>query len=95
MNRVPEINNVWQDAPRVTQQRERANRLSPLPLVRIVEGMPCRDGAAMLGINAGTLQKWRNGETQQGLHYARADRIACNALGVHPTAIWGEQWWRV
>lgn len=49
----------------------------------------------MLGVNAGTLQKWRNGETQQGLHYARADKIACQSLGVHPTAIWGKDWWRV
>ena len=91
VNNTPAVDNVWL----ATTARERPIRLSPEPLVRIVEGMPCREAAALLGINAGTLQKWRNGETQQGLHYAKADQIACNALGVHPTAIWGKQWWQV
>ena len=77
------------------QVRERPVRLSPLPLVRMTENMPCREAAAMLGVNTGTLQKWRNGEIQQGLHYARADKIACQQLGVHPASIWGKDWWLV
>jgi len=95
MSDTPVVSNVWTTAQPRTTTRERPVRLSPEPLVKIVDGMPCREAAAMLGINAGTLQKWRNGETQQGLHYAKADQIACNALGVHPTAIWGKQWWQV
>jgi len=87
----PSVNNVWHGKT----YRERPQRLSPEPLVKLVDGMPCRDAAALLGINAGTLQKWRNGNTQHGIHYARADEIACRALGVHPTAIWGNDWWRV
>tara|TARA_R110000868_G_scaffold347228_2_gene608292 strand:+ start:254 stop:520 length:267 start_codon:yes stop_codon:yes gene_type:complete len=75
--------------------RERPNRLSPLPLLKLTEGMPCRDGASMLGINTGTLQKWRNGETAIGLHYAQADRIAVRHLGIHPSSLWGRDWWRV
>ena len=92
MNDTPAVEDVWQPSPNT---RERPVRLSPDPLVKLVEGMPCREAANMLGINAGTLQKWRTGDTEQGLHYARADRIACQALGVHPTAIWGQAWWQV
>jgi len=84
---LPAVADVWHN------RRQRAPRLSPEPLVRMVEGMTCRDAAAYLGVNAGTLQKWRNGETRQGLHYAKADTIACRALGVHPSAIWGREWW--
>lgn len=91
MTDTPSVENVWH----ATSARDKSIRLSPMPLVIMVEGMPCREGAAMLGINAGTLQKWRNGETAAGLHYARADRIAVHALGVHPTAIWGKEWWRL
>lgn len=93
MSDTPAVEDVWQSVRATT--RERPVRLSPLPLVRIVDGMSCREAAAMLGINTGTLQKWRNGETAQGLHYARADRIAVQQLGVHPTAIWGQAWWKV
>jgi hypothetical protein len=94
VNELPAVNNIWRES-NTKQTRERPIRLSPVPLIQMVEGMPCREAAAMLGVNAGTLQKWRNGETQQGLHYARADRIACQSLGVHPTAIWGKDWWLV
>lgn len=90
----PSVNNPWHNKPQ-RQVRERPLRLSPEPLVRMVDGMPCREAAAFLGVNAGTLQKWRNGDTTQGLHYARADRIACHALGMHPASIWGAEWWRL
>lgn len=75
--------------------RERTNRLSPLPLLLLTEAMTCRDGASALGINVGTLQKWRNGDTDIGIHYAQADRIAVRHLGVHPSSLWGRDWWRV
>jgi hypothetical protein len=84
----PQINDVWETPLR-------ANRLSPLPLLQLTEGMPCRDAAAMLGINAGTLQKWRNGDTHIGLHYAHADRIAIRNLGTHPANVWGVEWWKL
>ena len=51
----PQIHDVWSKRP---------TRLSPEPLLAITRDMPVRDAAAMLGINVGTLQKWRNGETQ-------------------------------
>ena len=84
----PQINDVWETPLR-------ANRLSPVPLLQLTEGMPCRDAAAMLGINTGTLQKWRNGETHIGLHYAHADRIAIRNLGTHPANLWGAEWWKL
>ena len=87
---LPAIVNLWHN-----KQRDKPNRLSPLPLLRMTDHMPCRDAAAMLGINAGTLQKWRNGEIETGLHYAQADRIAIRSLGVHPSFVWGAEWWKV
>jgi hypothetical protein len=90
---TPNIINIWQDES--LAKRLRPNRLSPSPLLRITDGMACRDAAAMLGINAGTLQKWRNGQIETGLHYAQADRIAIRKLGVHPATVWGSDWWRV
>ncbi len=86
---TPTIEDAWAGA-----KRERIARLSPEPLLRIVQDMACRDAAAFLGVNVGTLQKWRNDETSIGLHYARADRIAVRNLGKHPSAIWGADWWR-
>jgi transposase-like protein len=59
MSDTPVVSNVWTTAQPRTTARERPVRLSPEPLVKIVDGMPCREAAAMLGINAGTLQKWR------------------------------------
>lgn len=91
------VENPWQaqHASDARGMRERPNRLSPLPLLRMTDGMPCREAAAMLGVNAGTLQKWRNGETEIGLHYAQADRIAIRHLGTHPSNVWGQEWWKV
>jgi hypothetical protein len=88
----PSILDVWSEDHTL---RERPTRLSPLPLLNLTDGMTCRDAAAMLGINAGTLQKWRNGNTDIGLHYAQADRIAVRSLGTHPSLIWGKEWWRI
>jgi hypothetical protein len=84
----PQIHDVW-------AKRERPARLSPEPLLAITQEMPVREAAQMLGINVGTLQKWRNGDTQHGLHYALADRIAVRNLGTHPAVIWGNDWWKV
>ena len=47
----PQINDVWETPLR-------ANRLSPLPLLQLTEGMPCRDAAAML---ASTQALFRSG----------------------------------
>ena len=94
----PSVLNLWNTAGESGShgtERDRPQRLSPLPLLRITDGMPCREAATFLGINAGTLQKWRNGETETGLHYARADRIAIKNLGKHPADIWGQDWWKV
>jgi hypothetical protein len=88
-----DVINIWQDDS--LAKRLRPNRLSPTPLLRITDGMACREAAAMLGLNAGTLQKWRNGDIETGLHYAQADRIAIRNLGVHPATVWGSDWWRV
>lgn len=90
---LPSINNPWDTDNK--SSRDKPQRLSPLPLLRITEDMPCREAAAFLGINAGTLQKWRNGDIETGLHYARADRIAIKALGKHPADVWGKEWWQV
>lgn len=81
------IHDVW-------TQRERPARLSPEPLLNMTRDLPVREAAAMLGINVGTLQKWRTGESQLGLHYATADRIAIR-LGTHPAVLWGREWWKV
>lgn len=94
----PSIQNPWKVANASESlgiSRERPQRLSPIPLLRITEDMPCREAAAFLGVNAGTLQKWRNGDIETGLHYARADRIAIKNLGKHPADVWGQDWWKV
>ena len=82
----PQIHDVWSKRP---------TRLSPEPLLVLTRDMPVRDAAAMLGINVGTLQKWRNGDTQVGIHYATADRIAVRHLNTHPSLIWGNDWWQI
>lgn len=92
---VPQIENPWDNNSSFDSLRDSPKRLSPLPLLRITNDMPCREAAAFLGVNAGTLQKWRNGDIETGLHYARADRIAVKALGKHPAEVWGSDWWKV
>jgi hypothetical protein len=87
---LPSVHNPWTVAnasESLCKARER--------LLRITEDMPCREAAAFLGVNAGTLQKWRNGDIETGLHYARADRIAIKNLGKHPADVWGQEWWKV
>lgn len=84
----PRVEDVW-------GKRERPARLSPEPLLRFVEGLTCRDAAEALGVNPGTIVKWRAGETSVGLHYAKADRIAVKHLRMHPSVIWGIEWWRL
>lgn len=78
------VHNVW--------QRERTARLSCEPILRAVTDLPVREAATTLGVNVGTLMKWRASEGEATVHYARADRIACR-LGVHPSAMWGRAWW--
>lgn len=80
----PQVEDVW--------KRERIARLSCEPVLRVVSDLPVRDGAELLGVNVGTLMKWRQSEGSATIHYARADRIAIR-LGVHPSAMWGRDWW--
>lgn len=78
------VENAW--------KRERIARLSTEPVLRAVSDLPVREAAEKLGINVGTLVKWRASEGTATIHYARADRIAIR-LGVHPSAMWGREWW--
>lgn len=47
------------------------------------------DGPARLGVNRRQLQRWRAGMRVNAFN---ADRIA-GLLGVHPSEVWGEEWW--
>lgn len=78
------VEDVW--------KRERTARLSTAPILRVVDDLPVRDGADLLGVNVGTLMKWRASEGAATIHYARADRIAIR-LGHHPSVLWGREWW--
>jgi hypothetical protein len=78
------VEDVW--------KRERVARLSTTPILRVVNDLPVRDAADLLGVNVGTLMKWRASEGSATIHYARADRIAIR-LGYHPSAMWGKDWW--
>ena len=84
----PQVVDVW-------SRRERPPRLSPEPLLRYVADLPCREAAAALGINPGTRVKWRAGDFEPGIHYAKADRIAIKNLRTHPSVVWGQEWWRL
>lgn len=59
------------------------------------EGWPTDTGpsdrtlGALLGVTRRTIQRWRH----DGLTELDADAIATR-LGHHPSALWGEQWWR-
>jgi hypothetical protein len=81
-----QVDDVW--------KRERIARLSCEPVLRAVGELPVRDAAELLGVNVGTLMKWRASEGSATIHYARADRIAIR-LGVHPSAMWGREWWNL
>jgi hypothetical protein len=78
------VEDVW--------KRERVARLSTTPILRVVNDLPVRDAADLLGVNVGTLMKWRASDGSATIHYARADRIAIR-LGCHPSAMWGREWW--
>jgi hypothetical protein len=80
------VEDVW--------KRERTARLSTTPILRAVEDLPVRDAAQILGINVGTLVKWRASEGECTVHYARAERIAIR-LGSHPAYLWGREWWQI
>lgn len=78
------VEDVW--------KRERIARLSTTPVLRAVHDLPVREAAEVLGVNVGTLMKWRASEGTATIHYARADRIAIR-LGHHPSVLWGRDWW--
>ena len=75
--------------------RERPPRFSPDPLLRIVDGLSMRDAADVLGVNPGTITRWRNSsdENPSSIHFVKADEIAVR-VGVHPASIWGQAWWK-
>jgi len=75
-------------------KRERVARLSTIPILRAIDNLPVRDAAQLLGVNIGTVVKWRASEGSATVHYARADRIAIR-LGVHPAYMWGREWWQI
>lgn len=79
------VEDVW--------KRERTARLSTAPILRAVDDLPVREAAVLLGVNVGTLMKWRASEGAATIHYARADRIAIR-LGHHPSHMWRE-WWSI
>jgi hypothetical protein len=64
--------------------------LSTTPILRVVNDLPVRDGADLLGVNVGTLMKWRASEGSATIHYARADRIAIR-LGLPPFSDVGQR----
>lgn len=49
-----------------------------------------RDMAGRCGVTGNAVQAWRN----RGLRYRTADAVACH-LGVHPSAIWPDEWQEV
>jgi transcriptional regulator with XRE-family HTH domain len=63
--------------------------------MRIVDGLSMRDAAEVLGVNPGTITRWRNpeGERRPSIHFAKADEIAIR-IGFHPAEIWGAEWWK-
>ena len=47
---------------------------------------------AYWGVDAGAFYRWRRrGELQ----VMTADQICVNLLGVHPSVVYGEQWWTI
>ncbi len=82
----PSVEDVW--------KRERTARLTTEPILAKVADLPVREAADLLGVNVGTLMKWRASEGTATVHFARADKIAVR-LGVHPCAMWGRTWWTI
>lgn len=49
--------------------------------------------AAALGCNRSSVNKWRNDRAYMIGAY-RADRMAIR-IGLHPSLVWGDQWWQL
>jgi len=41
------------------------------------------------GMSRREVHRWRH----EGIPTSHADRICCEALGVHPSVVWGDEWW--
>jgi hypothetical protein len=46
--------------------------------------------AEMLGTTRRAVTRWRS----IGLNERQADELAVRHLGVHPSVVWGAEWWR-
>jgi len=64
----------------------------PAPLLARYRGLTAPRIAELLGVSTNTIHAWRSGRQQ--LKAAQADRLA-SAIGLHPSALWGDQWWRL
>jgi len=48
--------------------------------------------ADMIGVSARNVSRWRKGD--KGIPWPSADEAAIK-LGLHPSLVWGEDWWNV
>lgn len=64
------------------------------PIQRLIEKMGDSDdqtAAEVLGVSLHTFRRWKYmGKTT--LCAWQADRYACR-IGLHPSSVWGRQWW--
>lgn len=56
--------------------------------VMFAEGTSDTQIAQAVEKHHGVIQRWK----RKGLSIYTADKIACH-IGVHPSHIWGEEWW--
>lgn len=67
-------------------------KLSVVPLLDFVGEIETSTLSAQLNIRMATIRAWHTRPCELDVH--RADQIATK-LGVHPSAIWGDDWFRV
>jgi hypothetical protein len=67
------------------------DRLPAEPLFTMFnDDLSYRQIGIQLGRTRRTLQEWK----VKGIPFYEADKVACH-IGVHPSHIWGEQWWQL
>lgn len=73
-----------------THKRHHTKKVLPAePLFTLFHDYPTnRQIADALRKSSSTIQQWR----KQGIPIYQADEVACH-IGLHPSHIWGEQWW--
>jgi hypothetical protein len=68
------------------------DKLPAKTLLEFVDAIDDKTIADALGIHLSRVRKWR---TQNiGLHKFSADKYA-NRIGVHPSVVWGNDWYRI